>query len=266
MGVISNVVKGNLGKYTNPRFYNLLRLILNANGRSSHKTGIIKFDGLQLIYNDATALMGMYNEIFYQEHYKFISSVKEPIIIDCGANIGLSVLYFKMLAPKASVIAIEADPDVAEILKKNLEINNCQAEIVTKAVWTTNNEILSFGKAGADAGSLFSTANVTLVETIRLKDIIEKYSEIELLKIDIEGAEIDVIKDCKTVLFKVKKVFIEFHSFPDKPQQLEDILSIMVDQGFRYKILPARKMKHAFMPVKEKEMMDLQLNIFFQKK
>lgn len=265
MGVIGNVVKNNLRKYTDPHFYTLLKLIFNSAVKAPDSHGKTKFSGMNISYNDANALMGMYNEIFYQEHYKFIPSVKNPVIIDCGANIGLSVLYFQKLIPASKIIAIEADPDVAFILKKNLAANDCDAEIIAKAAWNKNNEWLSFGKSGADAGSIYSNKNVIQVETVRLKDILESYEEIELLKIDIEGAEIEVIKDCKDELHRAKNVFIEFHSFPDQPQQLEEILSIMSFQGFRYKILPARKMKHPFMEVQNKEIMDLQLNIFFKK-
>lgn len=265
MGIIANTIKNNFGKWTNPRFYTLLRLIVNAIGKNPHKTGTIKISGFIINYNDAKALIGMYNEIIYQEHYKFIPSVKKPIIIDCGANIGISVLYFQQIVPNSKIIAIEADPDVAEILQKNLVANNCQAEIIQKAAWSTNGELLSFGKAGGDSGSIYSVENVTQVETVRLKDILDSFDEIELLKIDIEGAEIEVVKDCCNSFSKVNKIFIEFHSFPGEPQCLDKLLKILSDQGFRYKILPARKMSQPFMQYDKDELMDLQLNIFFYK-
>lgn len=265
MGIIANTIKNKFGKWTNPRFYTLLRLIINAIGKNSNKKGIIKISGLKIIYNDAKALIGMYNEIIFQEHYKFIPSIKNPLIIDCGANIGISVLYFKQIIPDAKIIAIEADPDVAEILQKNLEANNCQAEIIQKAAWSSNGELLSFGKAGGDSGSIYSVENLTQVETVRLKDILDAYDEIELLKIDIEGAEIEVVRDCSHSLSKVNKIFIEFHSFPGKPQCLDELLKTLSDQGFRYKILPARKMSQPFMHYDKDELMDLQLNIFFYK-
>jgi len=265
MGVIKNTLKRNFGKWTNPRFYTLLRLIANSTGKNAHKAGIAKADGMKIQYNDAKAYTGMYNEIILQEHYKFIPSKKSPLIIDCGANIGLSVLYFHKLVPDARIIAIEADPDIAAILEQNVKANGCHAEIIAKAAWTTDGEKISFGKAGADAGSLYSLENTVTVETMRLKDLLDAQADIELLKIDIEGAEIEVIKDCGASLAKADKIFVEFHSFPGKPQELDVLLKILSDQGFRYKILPARRVEQPFMHMHDKDPMDVQLNIFFYK-
>ena len=56
---------------------------------------------------DAASLLFLNHELFGLEIYKFNSEKTEPFIIDCGANIGLSVIYFKKLFPKAKVIAFE---------------------------------------------------------------------------------------------------------------------------------------------------------------
>lgn len=254
-----------LSKFANPKYYTLLRLIALSALKKSNAQGQLTISGYKVKYNDMKALVGMYNEIIYHEHYNFPSKVKEPVIIDCGANIGLSVLYFQKLHPTAKIIAIEADPVIAEILAQNLKLNSCKAEIVQKAAWTTNDSEISFGQAGADSGSIFSTENVITVPTIRFKDLLESYSEIELIKIDIEGAEIPVVEDSYTALGKAKFVFIEFHSFPGQAQKLETILSLMSSQGFRYKILPARRELQPFMQDIESQFMDVQLNVFFYK-
>ena len=175
----------------------------------------------------------------------------------------MSVLYFHSILKNAKIIAYEADPIIANVLKENLSNNNCDAEIVQKAIWITNNEKLSFSSSGADAGTLFSNENTIIVDSVRLKNILESYNRIELLKIDIEGAEIEVIKDCQDSLSHIDKIFVEYHSFSTSKQELDILLSIMSKQGFRYKILPARKEKTPFLVNTKHEQMDLQLNIFF---
>ena len=61
---------------------------------------------------DGPSFYAGYREIFIQELYRFETSNPAPVIIDCGANCGLSVVYFKQLFPAAKIVAVEADPIV----------------------------------------------------------------------------------------------------------------------------------------------------------
>lgn len=263
MGLVKNILSRRFSKFASKSYYNLLRLIVLTALKPKKKLGNIRFNGLKIQYNDIQALMGMYHEIYYKTHYCFPTENSKPVIIDCGANIGLSVLYFNQQYPQAQIVAIEADPAVAAILKHNLEQNNCSATIIQKAAWINSDELLNFGQAGADAGSIYSTENTIQVPTIRFKDVLKQYEQIDLIKIDIEGAEIEVIEDCYEELHRAKFLFIEFHSFPGRDQKLERILELTAKQGFRYKILQARHEDVPFMQDVSKQEMDVQLNIFF---
>ena len=265
MGIVTNNLQKLKRKWFSLSFYYLLYFIFLATIKKRNQQGKIRFGKIKIKYNDLNAFVGMYNEIYFQQHYKFISKNSAPVIIDCGANIGLSVIYFHQLIPDAKIIAIEADPNVASILEENLKTNNCQAEVIIKAVWNSNDELLSFSQLGADSGSFYGTENIIQVETIRLKSILERFDEIELIKIDIEGAELTVVEDAYMEFKKANKVFIEFHSFYGQEQKLDRILELLSSIGFRYIILPAKRMEQPFMPTKIKSGMDLQLNIFFYK-
>ena len=192
MKFIRNALNGLMGNFFNRNYYTLIRLILISAWKKSGKTS---FNGWTVSYDNARALIGMYNEIIFQEHYKFSSSSTNPVIIDCGSNIGISVLYFKRLFKNAHLTAVEADPIIADILRKNLSMNGVRAEVIEKAVWKTSGDQLSFGSKGSDEGSLFSNENTIFVESIRLKDLINEHEHIDLLKIDIEAAEMEVLKD-----------------------------------------------------------------------
>ncbi len=242
-------------------FYRFIHLVLLSSVKS-RKKGVFRWRNASFDYNDIEVLSGMYNEIMYKEHYKFESPEKNPLIIDCGANIGMSVLYFHKTIPGARIIAIEADPDTFAILKKNCERNLIHATLINNAVWSSDDETLRFGREGADAGSLHSNVNTVNVKTIRLKRLIAESGRIALLKLDIEGAEIEVLEDCRDQLNMVDKLFVEYHSFPEQPQQLNLLLTILSENGFRYLILPARKMYVPFINTFQQERMDLQLNVF----
>src|ERR1700693_4874079 len=52
----------------------------------------------------------LFEEIFIRQDYIFVSRRPDPLIIDCGSNIGMSILYFKRRYPKARIIGFEPDP------------------------------------------------------------------------------------------------------------------------------------------------------------
>jgi len=212
---------------------------------------------------DLPSFIWQFKEIFVDEVYKFESGSDSPIIYDCGANIGMSVLYFKKLYPKSNIKAFEADPTISKLLKVNLKKNNINdVEVIEKAVWV-DYEGVYFGVEGADGGSIFKTnSSLNKIDSIRLKDFLEKESFIDLLKMDIEGAEYNVIVDCNESLCKVKYLFIEYHSWFNQSQKLDEILKVLRDNNFRYYIENVNnKIKYPFIR-KIKSDMDLQINIW----
>ncbi len=238
----------------------LIYLVLKAKIVAS---GSFRLFGKRVKYNDSKAFYGMYNELIRNEIYQFKTSNPNPIIIDCGANIGLSVLYFNQLVPNAKIHAFEPDTNILKLLYENTNHISEFVHIYPKAVWNENT-FLEFGMEGADMSSIYSKKNTTTVEAIKTSEFLEQFNEIELLKIDIEGAELEVIKDCSIHLSKIKYVFIEYHSYPNQTQHLSEILSIMKENGFRHQILPSRREKFPFMPQNERTF-DVLLNLFFTK-
>ena len=133
--------------------------------------------------------------------------------------------------------------------------------LIDKAVWINNNGI-EFGSEGADGGSVFFERNKIIVPTVRLKEFFEKETRIDCLKIDIEGAEVEVIEDCKNELNKVKYLYVEYHSWKQQLQQLDKLLQNLSDNGFRYSIHPiGENMLQPFIQNNPKNAMDIQLDI-----
>src|SRR5258706_10771593 len=75
--------------------------------------------GRPFAVTDALTFWGIYSDIFVQEPYRFRCETETPLIIDGGANVGVSTLYFKRLFPRSRVIAFEADPQTFEALAEN---------------------------------------------------------------------------------------------------------------------------------------------------
>jgi len=226
----------------------------------------VKFLGLCFDVPDVQSFIWQFKEIFVDEIYKFEITETEPVIYDCGANIGMSVVYFKRLYPNAKIKAFEADPIITQYLQNNLSKNNINdVEIINSAVWV-NYDGVEFSIEGADGGSIYGNANKIKIPSIRLKDFIEEESKIDMLKIDIEGAEYEVLKDCKDSLDRVQNIFIEYHSWNNNKQRLSEILNIIENNGFRYYIENITKRNSPFINRAEQNLMDLQLNIFGNKR
>ena len=134
-------------------------------------------------------------------------------------------------------------------------------ELFNKAVWV-NDEDLGFSQEGADAGSIYGSNDKIKVGAVRLKNLLEKEAKINLLKIDIEGAEIDVLLDCDGSLKCIDNLFIEYHGWRNSPQRLQDLLSVLSRNGFRYHIHSLRNRKQPFIEIENTVEIDMQANIF----
>lgn len=207
-----------------------------------------------------TYLVGM-EEIFQKGIYEFRATTTNPLILDCGANIGLSVIYFKLLHPDSRVIAFEPDPAIFQTLEKNVasfELNN--VELRQAAVWTENGSV-AFMQEGGFSGHIQTGSSQTVsVPSLRLRD--QLADPVDFLKVDIEGAEFDVILDCADRLSNVDRLFIEYHSKADKPQRLDELLTVIRQAGFRYQIQEAYVARKPFLTHPVMMGMDLQLNLF----
>lgn len=155
------------------------------------------------------------SEIFLNEEYKFQAEISPKIIFDVGSNAGISAIYFSLQYPGAKIYCFEPSPQVFNKLKNNvIQFGNI---FVFNAAVT--------GKDGRELfyispyNSLFSSLiqvlpNQTAIEiegktldSLMAELMIEK---IDLLKFDIEGAELEVFKNFKNIS-RVKNLIGELH-------------------------------------------------------
>jgi FkbM family methyltransferase len=240
----------------------LYLLFFYGNKKKRYVEKQLAVNGLKLRVPDALSFVWQYYEIYYKRFYSFKSKNISPRIIDCGANIGLSCLYYLIEHPNAKVTAFEASPYITDFLKSNLASNDAKdkVEVIQKAVWV-HNEGINLTEDNSDNSAISDTGTLK-VESIRLNDYLEKEAQVDFLKMDIEGAEIAVIKDIVPNLHKIDKCFIEYHSYLNGDQELSVILSILEQHNFRYYIENARNQPSPFQGLKPMGAMDLQINVF----
>jgi FkbM family methyltransferase len=255
------MIKSIIKKLFSPKS-DIEKLLVEAKKFKRYQIHDFTFRGFKLNVTDFISVAWQLKEFFIDGRTKFISETEKPLIYDCGANVGVSVLYFKRQYPKAIIKCFEPDPKILSCLKKNLSQNNITDVIIFEsAVWKNNDGIL-FGSEGADGGSIYKDSNKLKLPSVRLKDLLEKEVSIDLLKMDIEGAELEVILDCINEIKKIKYLFIEYHSWINNKQDLDLLLKAISDSGFRYYIQSIGEvLEQPFINRNFQNGMDIQLDI-----
>lgn len=227
----------------------------------------ISLGKFKVFYQRPYELLHTYTEIFSNGIYQFQSSTEEPIIIDCGSNIGMSVLNFKSQYPKARILAFEPDTNNFELLKKNVEVNQLEnIELHKAAIWIQTGKI-SFESNATEASHISENKGQGQeVDSQRLADLLSSLSVVHFLKIDIEGAEWQVIRDSAGELQKVQNLFLEYHGKAHETQKLKDIFEILERAGFAvYVQNAADNLSHPFVNKTTDTIYDVQLNLYCYK-
>jgi len=218
--------------------------------------------GVPFKISDGATFLEQYKSIVKDRWYDFFTQDDEPLIIDLGANVGLSVWFFKNLYPCSRVIAFEPDKDLFQILSENihrLALEN--VELLNQAAWSSDGEVTFFPE-GSDAGRVaipLTCSNYT-VKSASVRPWLSH--RVAMLKIDIEGAETVVLEDLADLLKNVENLFLEYHSFAGQPQTLSVILTVLKDAGFRVDLRPCGGSPRPFVERKIISGIDCQVNIF----
>jgi FkbM family methyltransferase len=173
-------------------------------------------------------------QVFYDEQYAPIISlckwnnIEVNTILDFGANIGLTSIYFNKKYNNAAIYAVEPDDQNFEMLKRNTErINNIYID--KKAIWSHETSLTPSFEEQSDWGKTFKESPLVLADNIEAISInhflLNKQLEIiDILKIDIEGAEKQVFEGDVSFLKNVKIIAIEIHEEQIKKTFIQNIL------------------------------------------
>ena len=164
--------------------------------------------------------------VFFAKVYDFLP-VRDKVIIDIGANIGDSSIYFVHKGAK-KVIALEPFPKNYNTAKKNIELNNLTNKISLLPIGCsgTKGEITINPKQEGAGSALDSVYSGIKVHLTTLDELIHEHNvpDDSVMKIDCEGCETDVIlSSSKQTLRKFTHIEIEYHyGYKDLKQKLDD--------------------------------------------
>lgn len=148
----------------------------------------------------------------------------------------MAAIYFKHIHSKSKITIFEPDPEALPLLKKNIETNDLK-NITIYPLGLSDQEAEAYLENSGTDGAKIGNSNLgNKIKVVKLSDYIN--SEIDFLKLNIEGAELKVIKDLElnNKLNNINELVIEWHSFAGQNQNLGELLTILEKNNFKYLI------------------------------
>lgn len=218
------------------KLYAYQELISRFFGETDPHPGRTTLLGWDIEYVNGMALACFTDQLLIRRLNDFLPDNDTPLIIDCGANIGLGVLNYNRLFPKSKIIAFEPDPVFVPCIKNNLKRNNIHnVKLIESAVWVENGNVPWYSE-GIDGSKIIinENNNNTSVSSTDLSDYLNE--PVDLLKMDIEGAEYKVISHIKDKLVNVKNIIVECHFNQTNVLAFSALMEALAEAGFKVSI------------------------------
>jgi FkbM family methyltransferase len=166
--------------------------------------------------------------------------------IDCGANIGyFSVMALGLVGPTGRVVAVEANPVTFELLRRNIELNG-RGTPVHCAVTSHDGDVEIFVSDMGDVYSSLKVGGLVTGDTVHSHKVpgktldavvaTQKLDRVDVVKIDIEGAEMDALRSAPKLMAEQRPVFVvEYgtNTWPTFEATANDLLRLAGERGYR---------------------------------
>lgn len=186
-------------------------------------------------------------EIFTLREYELLEptlKAARTVVLDVGAHKGFFALYVRALNETVPVLCYEPEEANYAALKKHLELNKIH-DVTTKnaAVAKEEGTLLLNVSEDSHNHSIVVAPGTTLqkkVSATTLERIANKFESIDVLKMDIEGAEFQIFENLPSSVFKkIGVIFMEYHEYgPD--MRSENLQKIFEREGFTVKKFPSK--------------------------
>lgn len=189
-----------------------------------------RFPWGELEYFSIANVRSQFRDIFLGRQYAFIPEVPFPVVVDCGGNVGLSAIWFRRSFPQCRLTVYEADPVLGEVLRGNLaRAGYSDADIRIAAAWIAEGT-MPFQRGGADEGAIAENGTITVRSVSLANELPER---VDLLKLDIEGAEFAVLEHlCESrAIERVRHLVAEFHVLREQSGEFLRLLMALQQSG-----------------------------------
>lgn len=223
--MIVTILKTTLKKHIDPTLWSFLRWYYQTFGLKNIPIGLFRFvisnelvrvripgTSLKVYIRPATTDMSVFTQIFHDQELN-IKMGKANVIVDAGAHIGLSSIWYALRFPDAHIIAIEPEPNNYSILKKNTVIfKNIIA--LEGALWYREKPLkIKEGCKDTWGFRVEETSDKNGIQSFTMNDIMNHlvYKKIDVLKMDIEGSEVEVLSNSNIWVNSIDLILIEHH-------------------------------------------------------
>lgn len=203
--------------------------------------GELRWMGHDVRFTNRMSMLFLLHEIFAGGTYDFDPARPDPLIVDGGANVGMSVLFFGLRFPRARIVAVEPHPEAFRLMAENTRRLGDGIERIQAAL-TEDGAPATLIAPPSDGASLMSSVDASwsdgagiAVDGLRLSNLIARQErEIDFLKLDIEGAEYGVLRDLVRTgaITRIREAAIEFHRTPTEPGGPAEIAETLRESGF----------------------------------
>ena len=178
------------------------------------------------------------------------------VFVDVGANVGyFTLLGGHLVGPQGKVVAVEAHPGLAELLRRNVIMNGLYGYVTTwhRAAWSSTTTLQlhqrlnfsgasSVGAIGAEAlDRLGDTEEMVAVQAVPVDDLLEGLPPVDVLKMDIEGAELQAFTGLSRTLRSSPSIAVMFEWAPELMEGVGDKAEALVDllegHGLQFRLL-----------------------------
>jgi FkbM family methyltransferase len=217
---------------------------------------LIEFeDGLKVFASSVMEARFLYDEIFRAGCYEHAGLPQRPLVVDAGANIGMFTLFIKRRYPDAEILAFEPAPQTAAVLRQNIGLHGLAGITVHEvALGSQPEQAAAFtffpaapggstrypeqtGPARAAVSRMFSArvadrlyrGRDIVVPVERLSAFLAAGRPVDLLKIDVEGAELDVLLSIDPAQWPlIRQAILEV---PDHPSRVAEVCDLLSSHG-----------------------------------
>ena len=176
-----------------------------------------------------------------EEILKHFIPKEGDIVVDIGAAFGFyTILASKMIGSKGKVIAIEPQPESFQMLNSNIKLNKLSnVTTLNYAVYSNETKLQLYSsysvipERAEENTSDFIEVNCNKLDNLILQ--IEKINEVNWIKIDVEGTELEVLKGATKILSKSKDIslLIEIHNISEGKNHYQSIIDLLNNYNFK---------------------------------
>jgi FkbM family methyltransferase len=172
--------------------------------------------------SDATVLT---ETLLGRHHLPPIPLADVQSVLDLGANIGLTMAHLAALCPAARIVGVELDPDNVALARRNVERWRDRCEVVEAAVWHADEPLRYHIARGAECGAVLSPSGGKTAQGLSLNSLLDRlrWDRVDFVKMDIEGAEREVLRSNAEWALRVRSIKVEAHADYSREQCARDL-------------------------------------------